>query len=265
MNEHDLFLAIGEADDAYLAGESRQKTNRGKRILWRVGLVAAVISLLAVTVSAAPLILGGLSGGNIRLMEDGQPYISIYSTAGKTVGNGYQVLLELDVDPDAPETLEDPCLPVSLLEGNPPSRCNWEKYGVICWFRYHCQDGRTKSIRFEQYTIPETVDGLYPAICRSIEWSVVKSRTLECGGKTVYEVTFTNPLKTGLETRQLYWSDGQYIYYLLVDYDVEAEDYEKMIESIQPVEDMTPYLTGHGIPDVVEGTVSPSTPPQEME
>ena len=264
MNEHDLFLAIGGVYDGYLAGEKQQKPSRGKRLLWRVGLVAAVISILAVTVSAAPLILGALSGGKIRFVERGQPYISIYSTAG-IAGEGYQVLLDLDVDPDAPETLEEPCLPVSLLENNPPSRCNWEKYGVVCWFRYHYPDGRAESVRFEQYTIPETVVGLYPAICRSIQWSVVKSRTFECGGKTVYEVTFTDSLEGNLETRQLYWSDGRYIYYLLVDYDVEAADYEKIIQSIQPVEDMTPYITGHGEPDVIEGEVPPSAPPEGME
>lgn len=265
MNEHDLFLAIGAVDDAYLNNENGSKPGRGKRILWRVGLVAAVISLLVVTVSAAPVILGALRDGKIRFAEDGQPYISIYSTAGITSSNGYQVLLDLDVDPDAPETLEDPCLPVSLLENNLPSRCNWEKYGVICWFRYHCPDGRAESIRFEQYTIPETVDGLYPAICRSIPWSIVKSRTLECGDKTVYEVTFTGSLESKLETRQLYWSDGKYIYYLLLDYDVEAADYEKIIESIQPVEDMTPYITGHGVPEVFGTEVPPSTPPEGME
>lgn len=265
MNEHDLFLAIGGADDAYLVGEKQGQPKRGKRIMWRVGLVAAVISMLAVTVFAAPVILGALSGGDIRFVEGGQPYISIYSTAGITSNDGYQVLLDLDVDPDAPETLEDPCLPVSLLENNLPSRCNWEKYGVICWFRYHYPDGRVESVRFEQYTIPETVDGMYPAVCRSIPWSIVKSRTLACGDKTVYEVTFTGSLREKLETRQLYWSDGKYIYYLLLDYDVEAADYEKIIESIQPVEDMTPYLTGHGIPDVSEGLVPPSTPPAGME
>ena len=50
-----------------------------------------------------------------------------------------------------------------------------------------------------------------------------------------------------------------------MDYDVEPEVYEQIIESIQPVEDMTPYVTGHGIPDVIEGTVPPSAPPAGME
>lgn len=265
MNEHDLFLAIGEADDAYLAGEPQLKANRSKRILWRIGLVAAVISMLAVTVSAAPMILGALGGGDIRIMEGGQPYISIYSTAGKTYGSGYQVLLNLDVDSDAPETLEDPCLPVALLEDIRITRCNWEKYGVICWFWYYQEDGSFVPARFEQYTIPETVDGLYPAVCRSIEWSVVQGRSLEYGDKCIYEVTFTGSLKGDGESRQLYWSDGKYIYYLLLDYDVGPEIYEQIIDSIQPVEDMTPYVTGHGIPDVVEGEVPPSTPPAGME
>ena len=265
MTEHELFLAIGEVDNAYLAREQQPGKNRSKRILWRVGLVAAVISMLAVTVFAAPEILGALSDGKIRLMESGQPYISIYSTAGITSNNGYQVLLELDVDADAPETLEDPCLPVSLLENNLPSRCNWEKYGVICWFRYYHQDGSFTSVRFEQYTIPETVDGLYPAICRSIPGSVVKSRTFECADRTVYEVTFTNFLGSNT-SRQLYWSDGRYIYYLLLEpHDIGEADYTRIIESIQRVEDMTPYVTGHGIPDVIEGEVPPSTPPEGME
>lgn len=258
MNEHDLFLAIGGAEDAYLIG----KTQKPKRILWRAGLVAAAAALLIGSVSAAPVILGALRGGDIRFEEGEHPYISIYSTAGIS-SKGYQVLLDLDVDPNAPETLEVPCLPVSLLENNPPSRCNWEKYGVVCWFRYQYPDGSTKFVRFEQYTVPKPVDGLYPAMCRSIPWSTVKSRTLECGDRTVYEVTFTDSWKETLETRQLYWSDGKYIYYLLLDHDVEATVYETIIESIQPVEDMTPYITGHGVPEVFDAPVPETTASME--
>ena len=52
---------------------------------------------------------------------------------------------------------------------------------------------------------------------------------------------------------------------MLLNYDMDEGDYTKIIESIRTVEDMTPYVTGHGIPDVIEGTVSPSTPPEGME
>lgn len=262
MNEHDLFLAIGGVDDAYLTGEKQHRPKEGKRILWRMGLIAAMVSLLGITVSAAPVILGALRGGDIRFVEGEHPYISIYSTKGISP-EGYQVLLDLDVDTNAPEVLEVPCLPVTLLENNPPSRCNWEKYGVVCWFRYYYPDGNVTSVRFEQYTIPETVDGLYPAMCRSIPGFTVGSRTFACGEKTIYEVTFTDPLGFRNGSRQLYWSDGSYIYYLLLEpEDIAAADYERIIESVQPMEDMAPYLTDHGVPEVF-GELVPATVPAE--
>ena len=92
MNEHDLFLAIGRVDDAYLTGEKQHRPKEGKRILWRMGLIAALVSLLVITVSAAPVILGALAvrmhafAGYSGVVTFALPYCAVYAASVYLLG-----------------------------------------------------------------------------------------------------------------------------------------------------------------------------------
>lgn len=245
MNEYQLFQAIGHADDEYLNELEERKVLKLPCVLRRAGMVAAMIALLAVTVAATSGVLSALTDGRLSLTNVLYPYVSIYGPGTQGMTDGPQVLLKIDVDPDAPATLETPHLPTALLEDYPATRCEQAEYGLVYWSVYYYADGsRARTdIHFEQYAIPEWRSGTYNAIYRGIEDAKKESRMFEVDGIRVMEVTLTGS-KTGLETRQLYWSDGMYIYYLLLPYDVEADFYESVITSVQPVEDITPYLTG---------------------
>ena len=241
MNEPELFEAIGHADEKYLKELENRKTVELRRPLWRVGLVAALIALLAVTSIAATNIISALTGGETYWSDELYPYVSIYGPGAEGMTDGHRVVLEIDVDPNAPATLETPCVPTVLLENHPAGRCVWESHGAVYWCKYYYDNGKTDDIRFEQYAIPEDGDGKYYAIVRSISGAKKESRMFEVGNIQVMEITFTGwfdleSMKT-VETRQLYWSDGMYIYYLLLPYDVDAEFYESVIASVQPVAD----------------------------
>lgn len=241
MNEHQLFQAIGQADEKYLQELEEKKQLKLGRTLRRVGLAAALICLLAMTAVAAPNIISALTGGETYWSYDLYPYVSIYGPGEEGMTDGHRVVLEINVDPDAPATLETPCIPTVLLENHPAGRCVWESHGAVYWCKYYYENGKTDDIRFEQYAIPEDGDGKYYAIIRSIPDAKKESRMFTVGDIQVMEVTFTGWIDPEsmrfVETRQLYWSDGMYIYYLLLPYDVDAAFYESVITSVQPVED----------------------------
>ena len=252
MNEHQLFEAIGHADEKYLIELEGRKPLKLCSVLRRAAMVAALITLLAVTAVAGPNIISALVGGETYWSDELYPYVSIYGPSAEGMTDGHRVVLEIDVDPNAPATLETPCVPTVLLENHPAGRCVWESHGAVYWCKYYYENGKTDDIRFEQYAIPEDGDGKYFAIIRSITGAKKESRMFTVGDIRVMEVTFTGYFDLGsmrfVETRQLYWSDGMYIYYLLLPYDVDAEFYESVITSVQPVEDTSIFADSSNRP-----------------
>lgn len=236
MNEHQLFEAIGQADENYLNELEARKPLKLYSALRRVGMVAALVALLTLTVAATSGVLSALTDGRLSLTNVLYPYVSIYGPGAEGMTDGPQVLLKIDVNDNAPTTLETPCIPTVLMENHPAGRCEWASHGVVYWCKYTYENGKTDSMRFEQYAIPEWGNGTYNAIYRGIDDAKKESRMFEVDGIRVMEVALTGS-ESGIETRQLYWSDGMYIYYLLLPYDVDAEFYESVITSVQPVED----------------------------
>ncbi len=249
MKELDLLQAVGHIQERYLTeAEASTDTATANRRLWRIALAAAIICLLTVSAIAAPSVISALRGADVHYRTDAVPYVSIYGhdTGVMVMPGSYDVLLNIQVDPQAPSTLEMPQLPQVLLDEYPEiAHCARGETGV----QYFCDRGR---IRFEQYAIPEGGNGTYRAICRGLRMCKVEEQMIKCGDIDVLEVVFRKVTEQteGSPIRQLYWSDGMYIYYLLVPYEMDAADYERIIASVRPVPDLTPYLTQRESPHI---------------
>ncbi len=221
MKEMELFQAMGQVNEDFL---TEMEAPRSTKKLWKVGLVAAAVGLLTVTAVAAAL--PGLLKGEFIDDAGVHDYVSIYGPGVLT--DDLDVLLEIEAAPNAPATLETPYVPTVLLEMDSNHRI-WADYGLEYW----CAG----DIRYEQFVLTPAEGGRYRARVRGADAdSTVEQRMIQCGGFEVLELTYTGG-KNGIEVRQLYWSDGMYVYYLMVPYELGEEFYTAVIESNCPLED----------------------------
>ncbi len=245
MKEMDLMKAMGNVKDEFLEELNEPlRHTRGKSTVWKIVLAAAVVSLFTMTAVAAPAIRSKLLGVDVeyKTKEESFPYISVCGYDTGTMTSGYQILLDIDADPNAPERLEDAYIPQVLLENYKPTRCAKHVCGMEYWCKYVDTDGTITDIRFEQYVIPPNGSGTYQAVCRGIDGVTAQTKMLSVEDNPVLEVVFQDEDSLDGGNRQLYWSDGMYIYYLMVAYDVPAEFYESVITSVQLVENIDDYL-----------------------
>ncbi len=245
MKEMDLMKAIGNVSEDYLQElEAPVRHNRGRGMVWKVALAAAIVSLFTMTAIAAPVIRSKLQGAEVtyKNKEEWFPYISVCGYDTGTMTSGYDVQLNIEANPDAPPRLENAYIPQVLLENYRPTRCAKHVCGIEYWCKYVDSDGTITDIRFEQYVIPPNGNGTYRAVCRGIDGVKAQTQMVSLEDNPVLEVVFQDDDTPGGGNRQLYWSDGMYIYYLMVAYDVPAEFYESVITSVQLVENIDDYL-----------------------
>lgn len=240
MKKEQLFEAIGELDEAMLA-ETEAGEKRAKRIGWRVTLVAAIVAGLAVTAGAAPLIRNALLGG--KLETDDTAY---FTPTNPTTGESHQeqrhaITLEVEFNADAPKSIETyyitPEIPAEFeqFHGHIYKDAMCALYGWIV-------EGTDRDIFFEQqaggsvdagdlevsvYTLPGQVPQHGLRTIAGIQGYLIEKETL---GNDYGERIFC-------------WSDGDYLFKLQVPCDYTDAQLEAMVASVQPVEDITPYLS----------------------
>ena len=237
MTELDLLQAVGGIQESYLqVAERTASSARTGRGLWRLGLAAAILSMLSLTAAAVQLF-----SGTVLRSEKPYEYISIYGENHITAIGDYEVRLQLAPAEDAPNTLQTTYLPAALMEDYPSGWCVMGDYGLRYWNRFRMRDGTYANIRYEQYVLPVPKDGTYGAPCRCIPGARVESSVTEYGGIPVLELIFQGEAYPQGGSRQLYWTDGNYIFYLMVPYELDAGAYEELITTLEAA-DVTPYL-----------------------
>lgn len=228
MNEHNLFQIIGQTDDAHLLECDGPGEKHRVHPIRKTLLIAAMVAMLAISAVATPAIYSAMTNGTIQPSYEQYPYVSIYGPGAEGMTDGYEVLLNIEVSETAPKKLETPHIPAALLNET-VSRCEWAEYGFVFW----CRKGQ---FRFEQYAIPEDGNGTYRAIVRSIQDAKVRSTMTTYAGISVMEVIFDGFWD---DNRQLYWSDGDYIYYLMLPMDADAN---ALLATMTVMENVSDYL-----------------------
>lgn len=266
MREQDLFTAIGGTEDAFLMELDEPPSL--KRFPKQFGLIAAIFVLL-LTACAAPVVIRSfdkLRQGSIVESEQDIRIPRVISSDGTVVEAdtlyvSRTVSLEVDVDEDAPETIQSRYIPAALLERCTVEACtDSESLFSLELSMDGPKNSRITDIRYQQLPLPKDGKMEVQGILSSGIWRQ-KLRTY--GRASVLEITGLSKYETALgevhighmlaggehirsiQTRQIFWSDGLYLYALKLPFYppyIRDSKFEEIITSLTPVEDITEYL-----------------------
>lgn len=263
MTKLDLIAAIGAASDEDL--EHSERLASGKhRVKIRILMAAAIIALLSFTAFAAPAIwnaLFGVTAEQYRIsgifVEKGQP-IDVRESS-------LNISLDVQMSKDAPSRLLTCYVPMLPAEQMEPIPLTVMKGAVIIFrtdslLQWQNEDG--EYVLFRQVAWPDYAKGqTFDTVSTGFDAGYSITQT-ELGGYTVQRLMVEPSEKdeNGVHAehpglQKLYWSDGFYLFSMEVNYSMEDARLAEILESIQPVSDVTKYV-------VIEEQAASSQEPQ---
>lgn len=242
MKNEQLFEAIGGLDEAMIAETETEK--RGKRIGWRVALVAAIVAGLGITAVASPTIRNALLGG--KMETDDRVWITNTDPAdGSSYEvNVHEITLEVEIDADAPKSIQTYYIPqipenMNQIKGHIHS---YDAPNALTQF-WWISEGKDYDIFFSQLAGGSLRPEDLKESVTTLSGTVPKTQLCTMAGIQGYLID-VKPIGDGLNgDRIFFWSDGDYLFRLEVPYGYTDAQLEEMVASVQPVEDITPYLS----------------------
>lgn len=244
MNDHDLFDAMTGIDEDLL--ERSEHKIRRRFSPRKLLIAAAAVMMLAVTVFAVPAIRDLLFRADVTMVTEGGRHIygDLYTDIDDDV---YRIDLVLEDTEALPTAIEEINLPLYMIEND------WlVRYGEIdavnsdAPVRFRWWDRESpKWVCFEQKCISADGEGVFEL--QTYHGAQLEKQTIPYSGTEI--VCYSIPAYRNEETWErysretaVYWSDGRYAYHLRCSRDVTPEDIAKIVLSVGPVEDVTPYL-----------------------
>ena len=201
---------------------------------------AAVLCLLVTTALAAPILYKQISGSVTESWEAATPTDDQGSSVTGTV---HMIRLDIPLNETAPDEIETYYLPQVPAEypqsfGYAYGGLNFDRlYGItLAW---DVPGGEKKGIMFYQTSAyAYQVDGVgFSVFSESGQEPVMKTVTL--GGVEGFLIEEPDEF----EGRQYFcWTDGDYVLYMRFPYSFTEEQMSEIIASVQPVEDIRPWL-----------------------
>lgn len=240
MKSENLLDAIGNLDENILM-ENSKKGGTVRRIGWRVALIAAVVAGLALTAAATPLIRNAMKGAQVKT-DEAEYFMATNPENGESPQvQKHDVLLEVDINVDAPKRIE-------TYYAIPEVSGEFRQYlghvykdEMLASFGW-IEDGAGRQIFFTQLAGNAYKTEDYVAHV----WTNPDEKP-SCGMKMLGEILgylIEQKEMGNLPGKRIFcWSDGDYLFYLEVPSDYSDAQLEEMVASIQPVEDITPYLS----------------------
>ncbi len=255
MNEMTLFESFNAVDEELLErSECKLQKRRYGRVFRAAIAAAAILASFSIVVAASPTLRGWIFGVKVES-------VTAPSAEGRDDGavfrDGFLTLTpEVEMDASAPGTIETFYAPTYLIENWKPGRVEFSSAGkadleeLVSAMRH---DGT--SLWWDD---PETETGANFCQYARRKGSGSKLR-LNLGYAKDYElmtVTFAGQnmvcvavpasdiqSENGIVARQsafriLIWSDGSYLYTLRLDERVSDETAERIIRSLEPVDDI---------------------------
>lgn len=264
MKRDQLLDAIGGIDEAFLR-ESEQSAVRGKKTLWRIGLVAAIVAILGITAAASSGIFSRpIKGSEIVTGETVAPFDM--DAQGNIIPGGVEglkITMEVELNADIPEHLEE----VYHMEA--PS--DWQTYGgyggpsdrywLWSWYQDWHQEGKPGLMRLSQQiaTSYRAGDHCVDSLLRLSEDDGVTTQTVRVAGLEMLKVTIPElpwydesdgHLYCPEGETRLYWTDGDYMLRLTYPNWVSDAEAEAMLKTLnkEPYIDVAPE--DYGVVDV---------------
>ena len=238
MNKRELKAALSKihaSDDLVkevLAMKKEQKTAKFSKKLF---LAAVVAALLATTVLATPSAFNALRGGSVD--TDGSLVVS--PTGADEVGpwNIYDVYVDVEMNPNAPKSIETYYM-LTLDSGYVPYEGAVYRNQSASYFSW--TNGEKN---FEDYVqFYQIAGGDYDP--KEVYASVITEPGVTPETKLVELAGIQGYLVEDLALhgcREFLWSDGNYLFHLIVPDEYTDEDIAKVLEGIVEVEDILPY------------------------
>lgn len=264
MKQEDLLEAIGFADEHMLARSETVPLRRGSTV-WRVVAAAAIVALGSVTaLAAAGLLSRPVEGGDIVTEGTIAPVTFVGGDIYREPQVGLKVVMEVEVDADAPRTLEEIYhlkLSTGWTEDFRTGGGNGFEYNeyMTVWHK----DGVPGEVRLRQTAVTgyvcddeKAVDSLHelPPDTRVTAQVVtlaerqllqVRIPAVELDGFADQNVLY---FRDG-ETR-LYWTDGRYMFRMDYPAWITDADAEQLLLTLY-AEQLTPgYPEGWGELDI---------------
>ena len=198
----------------------------------KILIAAAMVLLIATTVFAASAIHNAVVGGSLKnkgvsftLMNDSNEEL-----------NRYEVWLDVDMNDNAPESIETYYMPVLADEYHQYfGYVYWQSAAVYRWT--YGEESWGNDVRFWQ-----TAGGAFYAD-QAIAWvytlpeETPEAKMVELNGIQGYLVGDS----FGYGSKSFFWSDGDYLFQLDVPDEYTNNDIASLLQSIVTVEDIEPY------------------------
>lgn len=198
----------------------------------KILIAAAMVLLIATTVFAASAIHNAVVGGSLKnkgvsftLMNDSNEEL-----------NRYEVWLDVDMNDNAPESIETYYMPVLADEYQQYfGYVYWQSAAVYRWT--YGEESWGNDVRFWQ-----TAGGAFYAD-QAIAWvytlpeETPEAKMVELNGIQGYLVGDS----FGYGSKSFFWSDGDYLFQLDVPDEYTNDDIASLLQSIVTVEDIEPY------------------------
>lgn len=261
MNELDLFSAIGNVDDRYL---DFPISVRGRHPLRRILLAAAILSLLATTVWAAPFLFNAIQRTELEFIGRQEVAFSHFDSRMEPVSTltsqeaVYTVEIEITPAAYLPEIIETLYLPESVPEDwEGEERLLHSAYGTFtCRWDIRSAEGRFPVI-YQQWPLSgQLTDGICVHRFHADVGAQVESRMHTADSFSVLEISKTSVIQDLLDedsqvvggftngaTRDYYWSDGQYLFRLCVPFEMDYDSVSPVIASLKTIGADTVVIT----------------------
>ncbi len=206
------------------------------RILPKLLLAAVIVALLTTTAFATAKISDALKGGKAEL--DGNTW---YAPTGTPNGEGpydcYELYLDVEINPDAPLKIENYYMPVLDAEyvaylgadlDQKATQFAWTK-GLRNW-KDHIMFLQMPGGTFDP---DRAVASIFTPAGTDAEMQYI---TLGTVSGCLVEDTFLHA------RRHFYWSDGDYVFYMMVPAAYTDAQLTALVESVRYVPSIEPYL-----------------------
>ncbi len=250
--EFQAAFSVVQASQAFKEEVLEMTQNNPKssvRLLPKLLLVAAIIALLTTTAFAAVAIVEARRGDAVKngtIEHEGTEAIHVDNAelVETEYANGQYDLsmlyLDLEVNPDAPETLEDYYLP--MLGGEYVQDSG---YVYIDHTSFHWTPGQENSghgIAFSQQPCgvldpDEAIEKIY-----YVSGTTPQTGFVTLGGVSGYLIRHEF---IGVTRTTFYWSDGDYLFRICTTLALTDTQLAEIINSMVPVADIEPYLMEH--------------------
>ena len=240
MTNHDLYRAIGEADETFLL---ECETQPARRISRRFVIIAAVVALmLTACAPAAVHAFNALKEGTVAQTDKSYGYYELESSV-------YEIWVDIDIAQDAPASVETVYLPTAMK--NYGSMLTYAKKDwAVSFYHTRMEDNPDEYMDFHQ--------AVYPANARTGDAFVLgefyansdtepQVNTLTFDDITVLDIIHEAPAHSQdagacyIEQRTVFWSDGHYLFFMNLPSSWADKQIEEMVKSLSVVEDFSEF------------------------